>query len=49
MIQFFKGMETGELEAVGQLAPDFHIIRFGVETEKFFWELSDEEKARLKR
>lgn len=47
MIQFLKGMETGELEAVKKLAPDFHIIRFA-ETEKFFWELSDEEKARLK-
>ncbi|NLO83389.1 MAG: cob(I)yrinic acid a,c-diamide adenosyltransferase [Clostridiales bacterium] len=47
MIQFLKGTETGELEAVKKLAPDFHIIRFA-ETEKFFWELNDEEKTRLR-
>ena len=47
MIQFLKGTDSGELEAVKRLAPDFHIIRFA-ETKKFFWELTDDEKARLK-
>ena len=41
------GTDSGELEAVKRLAPDFHIIRFA-ETKKFFWELTDDEKARLK-
>ncbi len=47
MIQFLKGTATGELEAVKKLWPRFDIIRFA-ETKKFFWKLTDEEKAQLK-
>ena len=34
MVQFMKGMHTGELEAVEKLKPYFEIRRFG-ETSKF--------------
>lgn len=47
MIQFLKGVFTGELEGVKKLSPQFHIIRFA-ETDKFFWELSEKEKQELK-
>lgn len=47
MIQFLKGVFTGELEGIKKLSPQFNIIRFA-ETEKFFWELSEEEKQELK-
>jgi len=47
MIQFLKGTETGELEAVKKLSPNFHIIRFA-ESKKFFWQLTEEEKEQLR-
>ena len=47
MIQFLKGTFSGELEAVKRLSPDFQIIRFA-QTEKFFHQLTEEEKAALK-
>ena len=47
MIQFLKGVFTGELEGVKTLSPQFHILRFA-ETDKLFWELSEKEKQELK-
>ncbi|MCM8899984.1 cob(I)yrinic acid a,c-diamide adenosyltransferase [Caldicoprobacter algeriensis] len=47
MVQFLKGIESGELEAVKRLDPQFTIMRFA-ETRKFFWQLTDEEKEQLK-
>jgi cob(I)alamin adenosyltransferase len=47
MIQFLKGTFTGELEGVKKLSPQFHIIRFA-ETEKFFWNLTEDEKHKLR-
>ncbi|MFO7294400.1 MAG: cob(I)yrinic acid a,c-diamide adenosyltransferase [Caldicoprobacter sp.] len=47
MVQFLKGIESGELEAVKRLEPQFTIMRFA-ETKKFFWQLTDEEKRQLK-
>ncbi len=47
MIQFLKGTFTGELEGIKKLSPQFNIIRFA-ETEKFFWNLSEEEIKELR-
>jgi cob(I)alamin adenosyltransferase len=47
MVQFLKGIESGELEAARRLEPEFTIMRFA-ETKKFFWQLTEEEKAQLK-
>ncbi|MBM7582100.1 cob(I)alamin adenosyltransferase [Caldicoprobacter guelmensis] len=47
MVQFLKGIESGELEAIKRLGPQFTIMRFA-ETKKFFWQLTDEEKEQLK-
>jgi|LFRM01.2.fsa_nt_gb cob(I)alamin adenosyltransferase len=46
MIQFMKGMHTGELEAVEKLKPYFEIRRFG-ETSKFVFLMSEQEKREL--
>jgi len=43
MIQFLKGIRSGELDAVQHLCPYFQIFRFG-QTEKFFYALNEEEK-----
>lgn len=47
MVQFLKGIESGELEAVKRLDPQFTIMRFA-ETRKFFWQLTEQEKEQLK-
>jgi len=44
MIQFLKGMHSGEIDAVQNLHPYFQIFRFG-QTEKFFYALSEKEKS----
>ncbi|HHW69762.1 MAG TPA: cob(I)yrinic acid a,c-diamide adenosyltransferase [Clostridiales bacterium] len=46
MIQFFKGMHTGELETAKTLAPSFKIMRYGASS-KFLHQLTDKEKAIL--
>ena len=46
MIQFMKGMPTGELESIKKLEPDFEIRRFG-ETEKFVFLMNEQEKKKL--
>jgi cob(I)alamin adenosyltransferase len=48
MVQFLKGIESGELQAVKRLEPQFKIMRFA-ETKKFFWQLTDEEKELLRK
>lgn len=47
MIQFLKGGETGELNTVRKLEPDFQIFRFEKER-GFFWTLGQEEMEELK-
>jgi len=46
MIQFMKGMHTGELKSIQKLEPDFEIRRFG-ETKKFVFLMNEEEKKAL--
>lgn len=46
MVQFLKGTFTGELESVKKLSPYFKIIRLA-ETQKFFWNMNEEEKQAL--
>ncbi|KRQ87225.1 Cob(I)yrinic acid a,c-diamide adenosyltransferase [Caloramator mitchellensis] len=48
MVQFLKGSETGELKSIAKLEPYFKIFRFE-KKRGFFWTLSDEEKAELKK
>lgn len=48
MVQFLKGSETGELKSIEKLDPYFKIFRFE-KKRGFFWTLSDEEKAELKK
>jgi len=47
MIQFLKGSPTGELKSTQWLEGQFEIIRL-VPQNKFFWQLTDEEKMILK-
>lgn len=47
MIQFLKGVETGEVEALKKLAPGFTIHR-GQITGKFMWNMNEEELKELK-
>ncbi len=47
MIQFLKGSDTGELHSIEYVKPYFEIHRF-CESKKFFWQLSDIEKDKLK-
>jgi cob(I)alamin adenosyltransferase len=47
MVQFLKGAETGELNSVKRLAPDFQLIR-PAQRKKFFWSLSAEDRAELR-
>jgi cob(I)alamin adenosyltransferase len=46
MIQFMKGMHTGELESIRKLEPYFEIHRFG-ETTKFVFLMNEQEKKSL--
>lgn len=47
MVQFLKTDDTGELNTVKKLYPDFQIFRFE-KKRGFFWTLNDTEKAELK-
>lgn len=47
MYQFLKGTHSGELEAAKRLSPDFTVFRFA-ESDKFFWQLNDDEKKKIK-
>ena len=47
MVQFLKGMYTGELESSKKFGDNFKIMRFA-ETKKFFWKMSEEEKVELR-
>lgn len=48
MIQFLKGIPSGELNSVKRLEPDFQIYRFEKDR-GFFWTLSDEEKQEVQK
>ncbi|KPU42208.1 Cob(I)yrinic acid a,c-diamide adenosyltransferase [Oxobacter pfennigii] len=48
MVQFLKSGTTGELTSVKKMSPDFQIFRFE-KPAGFFYTLSDEEKAQLKK
>jgi len=48
MVQFLKGAETGELDTLKKLEPDFMLYR-GTELRKFVWNMSDEEKREAGR
>jgi cob(I)alamin adenosyltransferase len=47
MVQFLKGMYTGELESSKKFGDNFKILRVG-ETDKFTWEMDEEEKRALR-
>jgi len=47
MIQFLKGMPTGEVFSVKRLGPDFTILRFE-ESTKFIWQMNEEEKKKTR-
>jgi cob(I)alamin adenosyltransferase len=42
MVQFLKNMNTGELEIIKKLEPDFKVIR-GFTCKKFTWDMTGEE------
>ncbi len=44
MVQFLKGMPTGEMLSLKALEPGFILYR-GTQTTKFTWEMNEEEKA----
>jgi cob(I)alamin adenosyltransferase len=48
MVQFLKTDDTGELNSVKRLYPEFQIFRFE-KPRGFFWTLNDTEKAVLKK
>lgn len=47
MLQFLKGGETGELETIKRIHPDFQIFRFE-KSRNFVWNLNEEELKELK-
>jgi len=47
MVQFLKSSNSGELESVKKLYPEFQIFRFE-RPRGFFWTLKDKEKEELK-
>jgi cob(I)alamin adenosyltransferase len=46
MVQFLKGMETGEMHVIERLNPDFVLVR-GKEIKKFTWNMNEEELKEL--
>ncbi|MGI6648716.1 MAG: cob(I)yrinic acid a,c-diamide adenosyltransferase [Bacillota bacterium] len=48
MVQFLKGMDTGELHSVRTLEPQFQILRFE-RPHGFVWMLSKEDRQRLEK
>jgi len=47
MVQFLKGMETGEMIIIKRLEPDF-VIKRGTEIKKFTWNMNEEELKQVK-
>ena len=47
--QFLKGMQSGEIESVKRFGDEFQIIRIERESKKFFWQLTKEEKEKLRK
>jgi len=47
MIQFLKGIETGELKTFEKLSPDFRVER-GKTFKKFIWDMSENEIMELR-
>ncbi len=47
MVQFLKGIETGELNVLKKLEPGF-VVERGEETRKFIWNMNEEEVKELK-
>jgi cob(I)alamin adenosyltransferase len=48
MVQFLKGMPTGEMYSLKNLEPGF-ILHRGTGTSKFTWQMTEEEKAQAAR
>ncbi|MCR4436341.1 MAG: cob(I)yrinic acid a,c-diamide adenosyltransferase [Clostridiales bacterium] len=48
MVQFLKGLETGELAVISQFEPRFKLLR-GKEVKKFTWNMTEKELAELKK
>lgn len=48
MVQFLKGIETGEMMTLKKLEPDFILYR-GEQLPKFTWQMNDEEKKRASK
>ena len=48
MVQFLKGIETGEMTIIKKLEPDF-ILHRGEQLPKFTWQMNDEEKKRASK
>lgn len=46
LLQFLKGMYTGEIESINHFKDRFTLMRIG-ETDRFFWTLSEEEQEKL--
>ncbi len=46
VIQFLKGIPSGEMTAAERLGPDMKILRFE-RNKKFFWQLTEKEKREL--
>jgi len=46
MVQFLKGSDTGEINSIKRLEPDF-IIKRGTTIKKFTWDMNDDEKKQL--
>lgn len=46
MIQFLKGRDSGEIESIAKLEPNFKVYRFD-KSKKFFWNMNDIEKKEL--
>ena len=47
MVQFLKGMPTGEMYSLKKLEPGF-VLHRGTETKKFTWQMTSEEKSQAK-
>lgn len=48
MVQFLKAMETGEINILKKLEPDFTLYR-GKGIKKFTWDMNDKERIEIKK
>jgi cob(I)alamin adenosyltransferase len=46
MVQFMKSFQTGEIDVIKRLEPDF-VLKRGTSINKFTWKMTDEEKRLL--